>query len=237
MVDGAIVLVDCSEGPMPQTKFVVGKALKVGLRPIVAINKIDRPDGRHEEVINEVFDLFAALDATDEQLDFPILYGSGRDGWMNVNPEGPKDEGLAPLLDLVLKHVPEPSVGEEGAFRMIGTILEANPFLGRIITGRIHSGSIKPNQAVKVLGQDGKLIETAVSPRSSPSAASSARRSTKPMPATSSPSPAFPRAPLPTRSAIPRSPKRCMHSRSIRRPSPCPSSSTTARWPAPKATR
>jgi GTP-binding protein len=161
MVDGAIVLVDSSEGPMPQTKFVVGKALKVGLKPIVAINKIDRPDGRHEEVINEVFDLFANLDATDEQLDFPILYGSGRDGWMNYNPEGPKEEGLAPLLDLVLKHVPEPSVGDEdGAFRMIGTILEANPFLGRIITGRIHSGSIKPNQAVKVLGQDGKTIET-----------------------------------------------------------------------------
>ncbi|MGF0539563.1 translational GTPase TypA [Agrobacterium sp. ES01] len=160
MVDGAIVLVDSSEGPMPQTKFVVGKALKVGLRPIVAINKIDRPDGRHEEVINEVFDLFANLDATDEQLDFPILYGSGRDGWMNVNPEGPKEDGLGPLLDLVLKHVPEPSVGDEdGAFRMIGTLLEADPFLGRIITGRIHSGSIKSNQAVKVLGQDGKVVE------------------------------------------------------------------------------
>lgn len=159
MVDGAIVLVDSSEGPMPQTKFVVGKALKVGLKPIVAINKIDRPDGRHEEVLNEVFDLFANLDATDEQLDFPILYGSGRNGWMNVNPEGPQDEGMAPLLDLVLKHVPEPKVAE-GPFRMIGTILEANPFLGRIITGRIHSGSIKPNQSVKVLGQDGQLIES-----------------------------------------------------------------------------
>lgn len=159
MVDGAIVLVDAAEGPMPQTKFVVGKALKVGLKPIVAINKIDRPDGRHEEVLNEVFDLFANLDATDEQLDFPILYGSGRNGWMNVNPEGPQDEGMAPLLDLVLKHVPEPTV-EEGPFRMIGTILEANNFLGRIITGRIASGSIKPNQAVKVLGQDGRLIES-----------------------------------------------------------------------------
>lgn len=159
MVDGAIVLVDSSEGPMPQTKFVVSKALKVGLRPIVAINKIDRPDGRHEEVINEVFDLFANLDATDEQLDFPILYGSGRDGWMNVNPEGPKDQGLTPLLDLVLKHVPEPTV-HEGPFTMIGTILEANPFLGRIITGRINSGSIKPNQAVKVLHADGKTVET-----------------------------------------------------------------------------
>ena len=158
MVDGAIVLVDAAEGPMPQTKFVVGKALKVGLRPIVVVNKIDRPDGRHEEVINEVFDLFANLDATDEQLDFPILYGSGRNGWMNVNPEGPKDEGLAPLLDLVLRHVPQPKV-EEGPFRLIGTILEANPFLGRIITGRIFSGSIKPNQAVKVLSQDGTVLE------------------------------------------------------------------------------
>ncbi|WP_028033754.1 translational GTPase TypA [Chelativorans sp. J32] len=158
MVDGAVLLVDAAEGPMPQTKFVVGKALKVGLKPIVAVNKIDRPDARADEVINEVFDLFAALDATDEQLDFPILYGSGRDGWMNFDPSGPKDEGLAPLFDLVLKHVPEPTV-EEGPFRMIGTILEANPFLGRIITGRIASGSIKSNQAVKVLARDGSLLE------------------------------------------------------------------------------
>ncbi|MBS9721549.1 translational GTPase TypA [Tianweitania sp. BSSL-BM11] len=158
MVDGAIVLVDAAEGPMPQTKFVVGKALKVGLKPIVAINKIDRPDGRHEEVVNEVFDLFANLDATDEQLDFPILYGSGRNGWMALSPEGPKDQGLAPLFDLVLEHVPAPTVGE-GPFRMIGTILEADPFLGRIITGRIHSGTIKPNQAVKVLAQDGTVLE------------------------------------------------------------------------------
>ncbi len=158
MVDGAIVLVDAAEGPMPQTKFVVGKALKVGLKPIVAINKIDRPDARHVEVINEVFDLFAALDATDEQLDFPIMYGSGRDGWMAASPEGPKDEGLKPLFELVLKHVPAPTV-HPGPFRMIGTILEANPFLGRIITGRIESGSLKPNQAVKVLHHDGTLLE------------------------------------------------------------------------------
>ncbi len=158
MVDSAIVLVDAAEGPMPQTKFVVGKALKVGLKPIVVINKIDRPDAREVEVINEVFDLFAALDATDEQLDFPILYGSGRDGWVAEKPEGPKDQGLAPLFDLVLKHVPPPVV-EPGPFRMIGTILEANPFLGRIITGRIASGSLKPNQAVKVLHHDGTLLE------------------------------------------------------------------------------
>ena len=158
MVDGAIVLVDAAEGPMPQTKFVVGKALKVGLKPIVAINKIDRPDARHVEVINDVFDLFAALDATDEQLDFPILYGSGRDGWMAEKPEGPKDQVLAPLFDLVLKHVPEPTV-HDGPFRMIGTILEANPFLGRIITGRIEAGMLKPNQSVKVLHHDGALLE------------------------------------------------------------------------------
>jgi GTP-binding protein len=159
MVDGVVVLVDAAEGPMPQTKFVVGKALKVGLRPIVAINKIDRPDARHVEVINEVFDLFAALDATDDQLDFPILYGSGRDGWMADTPEGPKDQGLSALFETVLRHVPEPTV-HEGPFRMIGTILEANPFLGRIITGRIESGSIKSNQPVKVLHHDGTLLET-----------------------------------------------------------------------------
>ncbi|GAA4526590.1 translational GTPase TypA [Chelativorans composti] len=159
MVDGVVLLVDSAEGPMPQTKFVVGKALKVGLRPIVAINKIDRPDARADEVVNEVFDLFAALDATDEQLDFPILYGSGRDGWMSHDPSGPKELGLAPLFDLILEHVPEPKI-EEGPFRMIGTILEANNFLGRIVTGRVLSGSAKPNQTIKVLSQDGTVLET-----------------------------------------------------------------------------
>jgi len=159
MVDGAIVLVDAAEGPMPQTKFVVGKALKVGLRPIVAINKVDRSDARPNEVVNEVFDLFAMLDATDEQLDFPILYGSGRSGWMAENPEGPQDQGMAPLLDLVLKHVPEPTVAADSQFRMIGTLLESNPFLGRMITGRITSGTVRPNQTIKVLSQDGTVVE------------------------------------------------------------------------------
>ncbi|KQT46464.1 GTP-binding protein TypA [Methylobacterium sp. Leaf456] len=159
MVDGVIVLVDAAEGPMPQTKFVVGKALKIGLRPIVAINKVDRPDARINEVVNEVFDLFAALDATDEQLDFPILYGSGRSGWMNTTPEGDQSEGLAPLFELVLQHVP-PARTDEGPFRMLGTLLEANPFLGRIITGRIASGTVKPNQSIKVLSRDGKVVET-----------------------------------------------------------------------------
>jgi GTP-binding protein len=157
MVDGAIVLVDAAEGPMPQTKFVVGKALKVGLRPIVAINKVDRADARPTAVVNEVFDLFAALDATEAQLDFPILYGSAKQGWMATSAEGPKDS-MAPLFDLVVRHVAPPSV-EQGPFRMLGTILEANPYLGRIVTGRITSGAIGSNQAVKVLDRDGNLIE------------------------------------------------------------------------------
>src|SRR5207248_1621869 len=138
MVDGAVVLVDASEGPMPQTKFVLSKALRRGIRPIVAINKIDRPDERHQQVLNEVFDLFAALDATEEQLDFPILYGSAKQGWMSSTPNG-AHESTAPLFDLVLAHVPEPTI-EEGPLRMLGTTLEANPYLGRILTGRITSG-------------------------------------------------------------------------------------------------
>ncbi|TAK46857.1 MAG: translational GTPase TypA [Xanthobacteraceae bacterium] len=158
MVDGALVLVDAAEGPLPQTKFVVSKALHVGLKPIVVINKVDRPDARPTQVVNEVFDLFAALDASEEQLDFPILYGSAKEGWMAESPDGPKDAGMQPLFDLVLRHVAPPVV-EDGPFRMIGTILEANPYLGRIITGRVSSGIVKPNQAVKVLARDGKLIE------------------------------------------------------------------------------
>ncbi|MGZ3359257.1 MAG: translational GTPase TypA, partial [Xanthobacteraceae bacterium] len=158
MVDGALVLVDAAEGPLPQTKFVVSKALKVGLKPIVVINKVDRPDARPTVVVNEVFDLFAALDASEEQLDFPILYGSAKEGWMAASPDGPKDQGMAPLFDLVTRHVKEPTI-EEGPFRMLGTILEANPYLGRIVTGRISSGSVKPNQPVKVLDRTGRLIE------------------------------------------------------------------------------
>jgi GTP-binding protein len=158
MVDGALVLVDAAEGPLPQTKFVVSKALKMGLRPIVVINKVDRADARPTEVANEVFDLFAALDATEEQLDFPILYGSAKQGWMASDPAGPKDRRMAPLFELVISHVAPPQV-EEGPFRMLGTILEANPYLGRIVTGRIFSGSVKPNQAVKVLDRNGELVE------------------------------------------------------------------------------
>ena len=158
MVDGAIVLVDAAEGPMPQTKFVVGKALKAGLRPIVAVNKIDKPEERHAEVIDEVFDLFANLDASDEQLDFPILYGSAKQGWMAPEPDGPQTD-MAPLFDLVLGHVPEPQT-EAGAFRMLATTVEADPYLGRILTGRIASGALKPNMPVKALSRDGTQIES-----------------------------------------------------------------------------
>jgi GTP-binding protein len=158
MVDGALVLVDAAEGPLPQTKFVVSKALKMGLKPIVIINKVDRADARTIQVVNEVFDLFAALDATEEQLDFPILYGSAKEGWMAQVLEGPK-ESMAPLFDLVLRHVKPPQV-ENGPFRMLGTILEANPYLGRIVTGRITSGTIRPNQTVKVLDRDGNPVES-----------------------------------------------------------------------------
>ena len=158
MVDGTLVLVDAAEGPLPQTKFVVLKALKMGLRPIVVINKVDRSDARPREVANAVFDLFAALDASEEQLDFPILYGSAKQGWMANDPAGPKDQGMAPLFDLVLRHVAPPRV-EDGAFRMLGTILEANPYLGRIVTGRITSGSVKANQTLKVLDRNGEVVE------------------------------------------------------------------------------
>jgi GTP-binding protein len=158
MVDGALVLVDAAEGPLPQTKFVVSKALKMGLKPIVVINKVDRPDARPHEVVNEVFDLFASLDASDEQLDFPILYGSAKEGWMAESPDGPKEARMQPLFDLVLSHVAPPHV-EEGPFRLLGTILEANPYLGRVVTGRITSGTIAPNQPVKVLDHDGRLVE------------------------------------------------------------------------------
>ena len=158
MVDGAIVLVDAAEGPMPQTKFVVSKALKVGLRPIVCINKIDKPEERHVEVVNEVFDLFANLDATDEQLDFPIIYGSAKNAWMSKDP-AVKTTDMAALFETVLAHVPPPRI-DNGPFRMLGTTIGSDPFLGRILTGRVDSGSVKPNQTVKVLSRTGEVIET-----------------------------------------------------------------------------
>src|SRR6201987_2869246 len=156
MVDGALLLVDAAEGPLPQTRFVLQKALRQGLKPIVVINKVDRSDARPSQVASEVFDLFAPLDATEEQLDFPILYGSAKQGWMAASADGPKDQGMAPLFDLVVRHVAPPPI-EDGPFRMLGTILEANPYLGRVVTGRIFAGAIKPNQPVKVLDRNGNL--------------------------------------------------------------------------------
>ena len=157
MVDGAVVLVDAAEGPMPQTKFVVSKALDVGLRPIVAINKIDRPDERHSEVVDEVFDLFAALGASDEQLDFPILYGSAKEGWMAERPDG-AGNGMAPLFEMILRHVAPPEV-QPGPFRLLATMLEADPFLGRLLTGRVMSGTVRANTPVKAISHDGRVIE------------------------------------------------------------------------------
>lgn len=159
MVDSALLLVDAAEGPMPQTKFVLNKALRLGLKPIVVINKVDRQDARCEEVINEVFDLFAALDATDEQLDFPIVYASGRSGWASLNLTDPR-ENLNPLLDIIRKHVPFPNVDKDAPFAMLATILEADPYLGRVLTGRVYSGSAKVNVPVKALNLEGQVLET-----------------------------------------------------------------------------
>jgi GTP-binding protein len=158
MVDGVIILVDAAEGPMPQTKFVLQKALKIGLKPIVAINKIDKSDSRPDWVLDEVFDLFASLDANEEQLDFHTLYGSAKQGWMATEPEGPMDN-MAPLLDLVMEHVDEPPV-QEGSFQMLATTIESNPFLGRILTGRISSGEVKVNQPIHAINQQGEVVET-----------------------------------------------------------------------------
>ena len=158
MVDGVVLLVDAAEGPLPQTKFVLGKALRLGLKPIVLIIKVDRSDARAHEVHDEVFDLFSALEASDEQLDFPTLFASARQGWAATSLEA-EHKDMEPLFDLVLKHVPAPKIDPDPAFRMLVTTLEADNFLGRILTGRILSGSIKPNTMVKALSRDGTELE------------------------------------------------------------------------------
>ncbi len=159
MADGVILLTDAAEGPMPQTKFVLGKALAQGLRPIVIINKIDRPDGRPEEVVDEVFDLFVSLDANDDQLDFPILYASGRDGWCTRELEDERKD-LSPLLELVLEHVPAPDVDFDKPFALLATLLDSDPFLGRCLTGRVAQGRANVNDAVKAINLDGETVET-----------------------------------------------------------------------------
>jgi GTP-binding protein len=159
MVDGALVLVDAAEGVLPQTKFVVGKALARGIHPIVVVNKIDRQDARPDEVHTEVFDLFAALDASDSQLDFPMLYASGRQGWADAELDGPRQD-LSALFDLVVSHVPPPTVDRDAPFAMVASILEYDNFLGRVLTGRIEQGSARVNMPVKVLRGDGSVVET-----------------------------------------------------------------------------
>jgi GTP-binding protein len=159
MVDGAVVLVDAAEGVLPQTKFVVGKALARGLKPMVIVNKIDRQDARPDEVHNEIFDLFAALGANDEQLDFPMLFASGRQGWAVKDLTDPH-ENLNPLFDLILSHVKAPNLDPDAPFAMVASILESDNFLGRVLTGRVEQGRGTLNMPVKVLRLDGTVVET-----------------------------------------------------------------------------
>ena len=158
MVDGVILLVDSAEGPMPQTKFVTGKALALGLRPIVVVNKIDRADARPQEVLDEVFDLFANLDATDEQLEFPSLWASGRDGYASED-ENAREGDLQPLFKLIVDHVPAPGLDTDGPFAFLATLLDRDNFMGRVLTGRVQQGKIKVNDPIHALDRDGKVIE------------------------------------------------------------------------------
>lgn len=158
MVDGVVLLVDSSEGPMPQTKFVTGKALKLGLKPIVVINKADKADARVDEVLDEVFDLFVSLNANDEQLDFPVLYASGRNGWA-VKDMNDEKKDLTPLFELICSYVPEPQCEPDKPFSMLATTLEADKFIGRLLTGKVQSGSLKVNDTVKVLNAENKELE------------------------------------------------------------------------------
>ncbi len=159
MVDGVLLLVDAAEGPMPQTKFVLGKALRLGLRPIVVINKVDRPDQRAHAVHDEVFDLFAALGANDAQLDFPTLFASAKQGWASEQPDGDRERGMDPLFALIRRHVPPPEVAPEAPFAMLVTLIERDPHLGRLLTGRIAAGRIRHNATIKAIGRDGETLE------------------------------------------------------------------------------
>jgi len=159
MVDGVILLVDAAEGPMPQTKFVTGKALALGLKPIVVVNKIDRPDARAPEVLDECFELFLSLEANDEQLDFPVLYASGRNGYAGLTDDV-RSGDLTPMFQTIISHVPEPGLDTEGEFKMLATLLDRDPFLGRILTGRVESGKLDVNMAITAIDVDGKPVES-----------------------------------------------------------------------------
>ena len=160
MVDGVCLLVDAAEGPMPQTKFVTSKALALGLRPIVVLNKVDKPDAEPDRALNEVFDLFANLGASDEQLDFPHVYASGRSGWADLELDGPRKD-LTALFDLIVRHVPAPKQIAQASepFRMLATTLSADPFIGRILTGRVEAGTLKVGEQLKALSRTGERIE------------------------------------------------------------------------------
>lgn len=159
MVDGVLLLVDAAEGAMPQTKFVTGKALKLGLRPIVVVNKVDKPEQRAYEVQDEIFDLFSALDASAQQLDFPTIFASAKNGWAAMEPEG-EQKNMDVIFETILAHVPSPKVVEDKPFSMLATTLESDNFLGRVLTGRIETGIAKPNMSIKVLNRKGKVVET-----------------------------------------------------------------------------
>lgn len=158
MVDGVVLLVDAAEGPMPQTKFVTMKALALGLKPILVVNKVDKPDARPDWVVDQVFDLFVALDATEEQLEFPILYASAKQGWAAADLEAERTS-MTPLFERIVEHVSPPEADADGPFRMLATTLESDPYLGRILTGRIFSGKVKMGETVKGLDADGTLLE------------------------------------------------------------------------------
>ena len=158
MVDGVILLVDSSEGAMPQTKFVTGKALALGLKPIVVVNKVDRPDERIQEVLDEVFDLFVTLDANDEQLDFPVLYASGRNGYASTDPDR-REGNLEPMFQLIVDHVPPPALDVDAPFTFLATLLDRDNFLGRVLTGRVQSGVIKVNDPIRALDGEGNVVE------------------------------------------------------------------------------
>ena len=161
MVDGVVLLVDAAEGPMPQTKFVTSKALALGLRPIVVLNKVDKPDGEPDRALDECFDLFANLGADDEQLDFPSMYASGRAGWADMELDGPRKD-LTALFDLIVQHVPAPKQLEQykEPFKMLAVTLGADPFIGRILTGRVESGTLKMGETVKALNMNGTVVES-----------------------------------------------------------------------------
>lgn len=158
MVDGVILLVDSAEGAMPQTKFVTGKALALGLRPIVVVNKVDRSDARIQEVLDEVFDLFVSLEATDEQLDFPVLYASGRNGYASTD-ENAREGTLTPMFETIVSHIPAPKVDVDAPFTFLVTLLDRDNFLGRILTGRVNSGTVRLNQPIHAMNNDGKIVE------------------------------------------------------------------------------